>query len=128
MQSIARCLRVSAVLSLGLAIFAGSAFAQEQEEVKRVRVGGDVQQAKLLKSNPPAYPVLARRARIEGTVRLQAVISKDGSVRKVEVISGHAVLAQAASEAVQQWRYKPTELNGEPVEVVTNIDVVFKLS
>lgn len=126
MQSIAKWLRVTAVLSLGLAIFAGSALAQE--EAKRVRVGGDVQQAKLMKSNPPAYPVLARRARIEGTVRLQAIISKDGSVRKVEVISGHAVLAQAASEAVQQWRYKPTELNGEPVEVVTNIDVVFKLS
>lgn len=126
MQSIAKWLRVTAVLSLGLAIFAGSALAQE--EAKRVRVGGDVQQAKLMKSNPPTYPVLARRARIEGTVRLQAIISKDGSVRKVEVISGHAVLAQAASEAVQQWRYKPTELNGEPVEVVTNIDVVFKLS
>lgn len=127
MQSIAKWLRASVVLGLGLAIFAGSASAQE-EEAKRVRVGGDVQQAKLVKSNPPAYPVLARRARIEGTVRLQAIISKDGSVRKVEVISGHAVLAQAASEAVQQWRYKPTELNGEPVEVVTNIDVVFKLS
>ena len=90
--------------------------------------GGDVQQAKLVKSQAPVYPVLAKRARIEGTVRLQAIIAKDGSVQKVEVLSGHAVLSQAAMEAVQQWRYKPTELNGQTVEVVTNIDVVFKMS
>jgi protein TonB len=113
------------VLALGLAIFVGNAEAQDGS--KRVRIGGEVQQAKLVKSTPPAYPILAKRARIEGTVRLQAFISKDGSVQKVEVLSGHAVLAQSAVEAVQQWRYKPTELNGEPVEVVTSIDVVFKL-
>lgn len=126
MRSISKGVPVLGALALGLALSAGNALAQDAS--KPVRVGGDVQQAKLVKSSPPVYPVLARRARIEGTVRLQAVIAKDGSVHKVEVISGHAVLAHAATEAVQQWRYKPTELNGQPVEVVTNIDVVFKLS
>lgn len=125
MRTTLQWLQAAAVLALGLAICVGG--AQAQDGAKRVRIGGDVQQAKLIKNPPPQYPVLARRARIEGTVRLQAIISKDGSVQKVEVISGHAVLAQAAVEAVQQWRYKATELNGEPVEVVTNIDVVFKM-
>ncbi len=126
MRLISKWLQGVAVLALGLAIVAGSASAQDGS--KRVRIGGDVQQAKLLKSSAPAYPVLARRARIEGTVRLQAIIAKDGTVQKVEVMSGHAVLAQSAVEAVQLWHYKPTELNGETVEVVTNIDVVFKLT
>ncbi len=125
MRMISKWLQVAGVLAMGLAIFAGNAEAQEGS--KRVRIGGEVQQAKLVKNTAPAYPILAKRARIEGTVRLQAFISKDGSVQKVEVLSGHAVLAQSAVEAVQQWRYKPTELNGEAVEVVTNIDVVFKL-
>lgn len=125
MGSTQKWLRGVTVVAFGLAVFAGSALAQE---ATRVRVGGEVQQGKLVKSQAPVYPVLAKRARIEGTVRLQAIIGKDGSVQKVEVLSGHAVLAQSAKEAVQQWRYKPTELNGETVEVVTNIDVVFKMS
>jgi protein TonB len=125
MRSISKWLQVAGVLALGLAIFAGN--AQAQDAPKRLRIAGEAQAAKLVKSNTPSYPILAKRARIEGTVRLQAFISKDGTVQKVEVMSGHAVLAQAAVEAVQQWRYKPTELNGETVEVVTNIDVVFKL-
>lgn len=125
MRLFPKWLQAAGVLALGLAIFAGH--AQAQDGPKRLRIAGEAQQAKLVKSIPPAYPVLAKRARIEGTVRLQAFIGKDGIVQKVEVVSGHAVLAQAAVEAVQQWRYKPTELNGESVEVVTNIDVVFKL-
>lgn len=125
MRTISKWLQAAGVLALGLAIFAGNAEAQDGP--KRLRITGDAQQAKLVKSNPPSYPVLAKRARIEGTVRLQAFIGKDGTVQKVEVMSGHAVLAQSAVEAVQQWRYKPTEVNGEAVEVVTNIDVVFKL-
>ena len=76
----------------------------------------------------PLYPALAKQARIQGTVRLQAVIAKDGSVVELQVISGHPLLVQAALDAVRQWRYRPTLLNGEPVEVVTTIDVVFTLS
>lgn len=125
MRLFPKWLQVAGVLVLGLSIFAGHAVAQDGS--KRLRIAGEAQQAKLVKSTTPAYPVLAKRARIEGTVRLQAFIGKDGTVQRVEVLSGHAVLAQAAVEAVQQWRYKPTELNGEHVEVVTNIDVVFKL-
>ena len=76
----------------------------------------------------PLYPALAKQARIQGTVRLQAVIAKNGSVEELQVISGHPLLVQAALDAVKQWRYRPTLLNGEPVEVVTTIDVVFTLS
>lgn len=125
MRSITKGLRGVAAIALVLAIFAGGTEAQDGP--KRVRIGGDVQQAKLVKNSAPVYPILAKRARIEGTVRLQVIVAKDGTVQKVEVMSGHAVLAQSAVEAVQKWRYKPTEMNGEAVEVVTSIDIVFKL-
>lgn len=94
---------------------------------KRVRVGGNVQQARLINQPRPAYPPLARQARIQGTVRLQAVISKDGHIIDLQLVTGHPLLVQAAMDAVRQWRYHPTLLNNEPVEVVTTIDVVFSL-
>lgn len=93
----------------------------------RIRVGGNVQQAKLISQPKPIYPPLARQARISGVVRLQAVIDKDGSVQELQVISGHPLLVQSALDAVRQWRYQPTLLNGEPVQVVTTIDVNFVL-
>lgn len=93
----------------------------------RIRVGGNVQQAKLISQPRPMYPPLAKQARIQGTVRLQAIIAKDGSVIQLEVLAGHPLLVQAALDAVRQWRYQPTLLNGEPVEVVTMVDVVFSL-
>jgi protein TonB len=71
---------------------------------------------------------LARQTRISGTVRLHAIISKSGGVQQLEVISGHPLLVQAALDAVKQWRYRPTTLNGEPVEVDTTIDVIFSLN
>ena len=74
------------------------------------------------------YPPLARQTRISGTVRLHAIIGKNGSVQQLEVISGHPLLVQAALDAVRQWRYRPTLLNGEPVEVDTTIDVIFSLN
>jgi protein TonB len=110
----------------GLALASGTAAAQDGD--KRLRVASELQQAKLVSTQMPVYPVLARRGRIEGTVRLNAVIDREGKVTKVESVSGHPVLDQAAKEAVSKWRYKPTVLNGEAVEVVTTIDVVFKLS
>lgn len=94
----------------------------------RVRVGGNVQQARLVHQARPVYPPLAKQARIAGTVRLQAIIAKDGSVVQLEVLQGHPLLVQSALDAVRQWRYQPTLLNGEPVEVVTTIDVIFTLS
>ncbi len=98
-----------------------------KETPKRIRVGGQVQQARLVNQPKPIYPALARQARIQGTVRLQAIIAKDGSVVELQVLSGHPLLVQAALDAVRQWKYQPTLLNLEPVEVVTTIDVNFVL-
>ena len=95
---------------------------------KRIRVGGNVAKARLIRQVRPQYPPLARQARIQGTVKLSAVISKDGSIQKLEVMSGHPLLVPSALAAVKQWRYRPTLLNGEAVEVLTNIDVNFTLS
>ena len=95
---------------------------------KRIRVGGNVAKARLIRQVRPQYPPLARQARIQGTVKLSAIISKDGSIQKLEVMSGHPLLVPAALAAVKQWRYRPTLLNGEAVEVLTNIDVNFTLS
>jgi len=91
------------------------------------RVGGDVQAAKLVHQVRPVYPPLARQARIQGTVRLQAVISRDGAIQNLQLTSGHPLLVPAALDAVRQWRYRPTTLNGENVEVLTQIDVNFTL-
>jgi len=95
---------------------------------QRIRQGGSVQAALLVNKVTPVYPPLARQTRISGTVRLHAIISKSGSIQSLEVISGHPLLVRAAMDAVQQWRYKPTLLNGEPVEVDTTIDVIFSLN
>src|SRR5262249_34756617 len=100
----------------------------KQEAPKRIRVGGQVQQAKLVNRPTPLYPPIAKQARIQGTVRLEAVISKDGRIDQLRVVSGHPLLVQSALEAVKQWRYQPTFLNGDPVEVATTIDVNFTLS
>src|SRR5437763_8429061 len=94
----------------------------------RITIGGNVQQAKLISQPKPAYPPLAKQARISGTVKLGVVIAADGTMRDIGVISGHPLLIPAALEAVKQWRYQPTLLNGEPVEVSTQIDVNFTLS
>jgi len=95
---------------------------------KRIRVGGQVEAARLIFQPKPEYPPLAKMARIQGTVRLEAVISKDGAIQDLKVLQGHPLLVKSALEAVQRWRYQPTLLNGEPVEVITEIDVNFTLS
>src|SRR5256885_371143 len=95
---------------------------------QRVRVSQGVTQGLLIKKIQPAYPPLARQARIQGSVLLQAQISKEGTIEHLTLISGHPMLAPAAIEAVKQWRYKPYILNGEPVEVDTQITVNFTLS
>jgi len=76
----------------------------------------------------PVYPEGARLARIQGTVILQAVISKDGTIKNLHVVSGHPLLTQAALDAVQEWRYRPYMLLAEPIEVETTIQVNFALS
>lgn len=90
-------------------------------------VGGDVQMAKILRKVIPLYPPLARAARISGVVRLIGTIGKDGTIQNLQIVSGHPMLARAAVEAVEQWVYKPTLLNGNPVEVIAPIEVNFTL-
>jgi protein TonB len=75
----------------------------------------------------PVYPALARQARIQGVVVLSVVIGKDGSVQELKLVSGHPLLAPAALDAVKQWTYKPTLLNGQPVDVSTQATVNFTL-
>jgi TonB family protein len=94
----------------------------------RIRVGGGVQARNLITQVDPIYPPLAMQARIQGVVRFTVVIGKDGRVSKIELVNGHPLLVAAASDAVHQWVYKPTLLNGEPVEVVTQVDVNFMLA
>ena len=76
----------------------------------------------------PEYPALARQVRVQGTVVLRAVISREGTIENLQVLSGHPLLVKAAMEAVRQWRYRPYVLNGEPVEVETQVTVNFILS
>ena len=95
---------------------------------QRVRVSSGVSQGLLVRRVNPTYPPLARQARIQGVVILQAQISKDGSIENLQLISGHPMLAPAAIEAVKQWKYKPYLLNGEPVEVDTQVQVNFTLA
>jgi periplasmic protein TonB len=95
---------------------------------QRVRVSSGVQSGLLVRKVNPTYPPLARQARIQGVVLLQAEISKDGNIINLQLISGHPMLAPAAIEAVKQWKYKPYLLNGEPVEVETQVQVNFTLA
>jgi len=97
------------------------------EGPKRIRVSTGVQEAKIINKVLPVYPALARQARIQGTVKLHAIISKEGTIQQLEVVSGPPLLIQAALDAVRQWRYRPTLLSDEPVEVETYIDVIFTL-
>jgi TonB family protein len=96
--------------------------------VQRVRVGGNVESVNLTRKVTPLYPPLAKQARIQGTVRFTALIGADGSVISLQLVEGHPLLVESAREAVQQWQYKPTLLNGNAVEVITQIDVNYTLS
>jgi TonB family protein len=99
-----------------------------QAKPQRVRVSGGVQSALLVTKVQPVYPPLAVQTRVSGTVKLHAIIGKDGAVQQLELLDGHPLLVQSAVDAVKQWRYRPTLLNGEPVEVDTEIDVIFALT
>src|SRR6202050_2427710 len=93
----------------------------------RIKVGGQVQAANLLHQVLPVYPAIAKTGHVSCTVGLHAVIAKDGTIQELQYVSGPALLMRAAMDAVHEWRYHPTMLNGEPVEVDTTIDVVFSL-
>jgi len=92
-----------------------------------LRVSQGVMEGLVLKRVQPRYPTQALQMRIQGPVQLQATISKTGDIGNLKVVSGDAVLARAAQEAVKQWKYKPYYLNGEPVQIETQILVNFRL-
>jgi len=95
---------------------------------KRIRVGGRIQAARALHKVAPVYPMEALEQGISGTVRLEAIIAADGSIKQLRTIKGDPLLVEAARVAILQWRYRPTRLNGEAVEVLTSIEVNFKLT
>jgi periplasmic protein TonB len=95
---------------------------------KRMRVSEGVSAGQLINRVQPDYPRIARDARIQGTVELTAWITKDGNIERLTVLRGHPMLINAAVEAVRQWRWRPFKLNGEPIEVETNVTVVFSMS
>jgi protein TonB len=97
------------------------------EPSRRVKVGGLVKMARLVHRVDPVYPPIARQVRISGTVELTGVIGIDGRIRELQVVHGHPFLAKAALEAVRQWTYEPTLLNGEAVEVIAPITINFLL-
>ena len=94
---------------------------------QRIRVGGIVQAANLIQKVEPVYPPLAYQVRIQGAVRFTVIIGRDGAIQNLQLVSGHPLLVEAARQAASQYHYKPTLLNGEPVEVVTTLDVNFTL-
>jgi protein TonB len=93
-----------------------------------LRVSAGVAQGNLITQVTPDYPQMARTARIQDTVILEATIGTDGLIKDLRVVRGHAMLVPAAEAAVRQWRYTPTMLNGQPVEVITTISVNFTLN
>ena len=93
----------------------------------RIKIGGAVQAASLVKKVTPEYPPIAKTAHLSGTVVLHAIIAKDGSIEKLEFVSGPPLLMASAMSAVKEWKYRPTTLNGQPVEVDTTVQVVFSL-
>ena len=97
------------------------------ETPKKINISSGVAAGMLLQKTQPVYPPIAKAARVQGTVVLQAKISKTGSIEDLHVISGPAMLQQAALDAVKSWRYRPYLLNNEPVEVETTVNVIFTL-
>ena len=99
----------------------------KQDLPKRVRVSEGVMRTLLIKKVQPKYPEEARKKHVEGTVVMKTIISRDGDVQELTVVSGDPLLVPAALEAAKQWKYKPYLLNGEPVEIATQIMMIFHL-
>jgi TonB family protein len=109
-------------------LMGGGGGGDRMAQPQRIRVGSNVQAGMLLRKVEPVYPPEAKLAGLQGTVRLAIVIGRDGAVMEARLMNGPAVLGQAAIDAVRQWVYKPTLLNGEPITVETTVDVNFTLN
>jgi protein TonB len=120
---------IEALNSIDEAVFSPPSSAVPQKiEVRRVNIAGGIMAGAIVSRVAPEYPPVAKAARVSGTVVLQATISKEGKIESLHVISGPAMLQQAALDAVMQWVYRPYLLNNEPVEVLTTINVNFTLN
>jgi protein TonB len=108
-------------------MFANSGPKVKAAAPKKVSISAGVMVGMLIQKTQPVYPPIAKAARVSGTVVLQATISKGGQIEGLHVISGPAMLQQAAMDAVRTWRYRPYLLNNEPVEVETTVNVIFTL-
>jgi TonB family protein len=93
-----------------------------------IKVGGNVQESKIIRRVEPVYPELAKRARVQGRVVLLVTVDEEGSVAEIKVTNGHPLLDEAAVTAVRQWKYSPTLLNGEPVPVIATVTVTFSFT
>lgn len=111
-----------------LLVIAVASMAAAQAVPQRVRVGSGVMSGLVVKKVQPAYPAEAKAQHIQGTVVLKAIIDKEGNVASLEVVSGHPMLVPPAIEGVKQWKYKPYLLNGDPVEVETQVTVNYTLA
>ena len=118
---------IGGIISSSSSLAAVPRLTQPAPAVQRVRVSQGVTKGLLIYRVEPAYPPLAKQARIQGVVVMTALIDKGGNVQNLQVVSGHPLLAPAAIEAVKQWRYKPFLLNGQPVEVETTVTVNFRV-
>ena len=118
---------LTAILVL-TAFVAAPVVAASVDPQQRVRVGGDIKEPKKIKDVKPVYPEDAQAAGIQGIVILETIIGTDGSVQEGKILRGVPQLDKAALDAVMQWRYTPTLLNGEPVELVMTVTVTFTLN
>jgi TonB family protein len=118
------------VLALSMHVDAASAASDENKPktTEPLKVSASEMAGNVVRKVPPIYPVAAKKARIQGTVELEAIIGKDGSVEHLEVVSGPKELQESSLDAVRQWTYKPFLLNGDPVEVKTTINVIYSLA
>ena len=114
-------------LCIGSILVFGIALAQDAQD-RPIRVGGNVAAANLVSQAPPAYPAEAKQNRVQGVVVLAVTIDKQGRISELSVVSGPSELIQSATDAVWQWIYKPTLLNGQPVNVQTTVNVNYTLS
>jgi len=112
---------------MGSMFGSGNAPKVQAAAPKKINISAGVAVGMLIQKTIPVYPPIAKAARVSGTVVLQATISKNGTIENLRVMSGPAMLQQAAQDAVRQWRYRPYLLNNEPVEVETTVNVVFTL-
>jgi protein TonB len=116
--------RTALAIGLALGVLAPAAAVAQ---VAPVRVGGEIKEPTKIKHVPPVYPEIAQQARIQGVVILETVIGEDGAVREARVLRPAPLLDQAALDAVLQWKYTPTLLNGQPVPVIMTVTVTFTL-